>query len=120
MALSLTRENPLSNKLPNHISEAFLAARSKYENIVGRGGGGEIPKGGGRAGRARPLGIWPRGREIPRDLARGGGEITGEQNPWDTGITTLGISLNRGSTVFALVIASLLVLNSCKAAFTAK
>ena len=38
-------------------------------------GGGEIPK-GGRAGRARSLGIWPRGGEIPRDLAPGG-EITG-------------------------------------------
>ena len=33
------------------------------------GGGGEIPK-GGRAGRARFLGIWP-----------GGGEITGGQIP---------------------------------------
>ena len=44
--------------------------------VVGRGGGGggEIPK-GGRAGRARSLGIWPRG-----------GEITGGRNPWDTGI----------------------------------
>ena len=29
----------------------------------GGGGGGEIPK-GGRAGRARSLGIWPRGGEI--------------------------------------------------------
>ena len=86
----------------------------------GGGGGGEIPKGGGGVqggrdpwgfgpGGGRSLGIW-----------LGGGEITGERNPWDTGITTLGISLNRGSTVFALVIASLLVLNSCKAAFTAK
>ena len=26
--------NPLSNKLPNHISEAFLVARSKYKNIL--------------------------------------------------------------------------------------
>ena len=51
------------------------------------GGGGEIPK-GGRAGRARSgLGIWPRGDEVPRDLAPvgtrslgiwpRGGEITG-------------------------------------------
>ena len=38
------------------------------------GGGGEIPK-GGRAGRARSLGIWP-GGEIPRDLVPGG-KITG-------------------------------------------
>ena len=52
------------------------------------GGGGEIPK-GGRAGRARSLGIWPRGGEIPRDLAPGG-EITGGRNPWDTGIDGLG------------------------------
>ena len=47
------------------------------------GGGGEIPK-GGRAGRARSLGIWP-GGEIPRDLVPGG-KITGGQNPWDTGL----------------------------------
>ena len=53
----------MSNKLPNHISEAFLVARSKYKNILstvslgkGGGGGGEIPK-GGRAGRAKSLGI---------------------------------------------------------------
>ena len=62
--MSLTRANPLSSKLPNHISEAFLVARSKYKNIlwnVSLGGeGGEIPK-GGRAGRARSLGIWPPG-----------------------------------------------------------
>ena len=45
---------------------------------LGGGGGGEIPK-GGRAGRARSLGIWPQGGEIPRDLAPGG------PNPWDTG-----------------------------------
>ena len=37
---------------------------------LGGGGGGEIPK-GGRAGRARSLGIWP----------RGGGEITGGEIP---------------------------------------
>ena len=43
------------------------------------GGGGEIPK-GGRAGRARTLGIWPRGDDIPRDLATGG-EITGDEIP---------------------------------------
>ena len=36
----------------------------------GGGGVGEIPK-GGRAGRARSLGIWPRGGEIT------GGEIPG-------------------------------------------
>ena len=59
LALSLTRANPLPNKLPNHISEAFLVTRSKYKNILwtvslegGGGGGGEIPE-GGRAGRAR-------------------------------------------------------------------
>ena len=34
------------------------------------GGRGEIPK-GGRAGRARFLGIWPWGGEIPRVLAPG-------------------------------------------------
>ena len=45
------------------------------------GRGGEIPK-GGRAGRARFLGIWPGGGEIPRGLAPGGGA-----NPWDTGVT---------------------------------
>ena len=45
---------------------------------MGGGGGGEIPK-GGRAGRARSLGIWPAGGEIPRDLAPGG------RNPWDNG-----------------------------------
>ena len=38
------------------------------------GGGGEIPK-EGRAGRAKSLGIWP----------RGGGEVTRGRNPWDTG-----------------------------------
>ena len=52
-------------------------------------GGGEIHK-GGRAGRARSLGIWPRGGEIPRELApeRGGGAISrgGGRNPWDTGL----------------------------------
>ena len=31
----------------------------------------------GCAGRARSLGIWPPGVEIPSDLARGGGEIPG-------------------------------------------
>ena len=49
------------------------------------GGGGEIPKGGGggggggggRAGRARSLGIWPRGRDH------------GGRNPWDTGFGIL-------------------------------
>ena len=51
---------------------------------MGGGGGGEIPK-GGRAGKARFLGIWP-GGEIPRDLGPGG-EIPG----------TPGISLYRGS-----------------------
>ena len=59
LVLSLTRSNPLSNNLPNHISEAFLVARSKYKNIlwtVSLGRGGKIPK-GGRAGRARFLGI---------------------------------------------------------------
>ena len=45
------------------------------------GGGGEIPK-GGRAGRARSLGIWPTGGvKIPGDLAPGGGEITGGEIP---------------------------------------
>ena len=44
---------------------------------LGGGGGGEIPKGkggGGGVGRARSIGIWPRG-----------GEITRGRNPWDTG-----------------------------------
>ena len=48
MALSLTRANPLSNKLPNHISEAFLVARSKYK------GGRSLGGGGGGAGRRDP------------------------------------------------------------------
>ena len=48
------------------------------------GGGGQIPK-GGRAGRARSPGIWPRGVKFLWDLAPGG-EITGRQNPWDTGL----------------------------------
>ena len=48
------------------------------------GGGGEIPK-GGRAGRARSLGIWPQGGEIPRDLAPEGRDHGGGRNPWDTG-----------------------------------
>ena len=56
------------------------------------GGGGEIPK-GARAGRARSLGIWPRGREIPRDLAPGGRVHGGGGNPWDTGIYDVNISL---------------------------
>ena len=34
LALRLTRAKLLSNKLPNHISEAFLIARSKYKNIL--------------------------------------------------------------------------------------
>ena len=42
-------------------------------------GGGEIPK-GGRAGRARSLGIWPRGGEIPRDLAPGGRDHGGTKS----------------------------------------
>ena len=37
---------------------------------LGGGGRGEIPK-GGRAGRARFLGIWPWGGEVPRVLAPG-------------------------------------------------
>ena len=41
--------------------------------LLGGGGGGEIPK-GGRAGRARSLGIWPRGDKI---TGGGGGEIPG-------------------------------------------
>ena len=53
----------------------------------GGGGGGEIPK-EGRAGRARSLGIWPRGGEIPRELAPegGGDDFTGGRNLWDTGL----------------------------------
>ena len=49
------------------------------------GGEGEIPKdgggGGGGAGRARSQGIWPRGVEIPSDLAPGGKEITEGAKP---------------------------------------
>ena len=44
----------------------------------GEGGGGEISE-GGRAGRARFLGIWPRG-EIPRDLAPGGRDHGGAKS----------------------------------------
>ena len=39
-------------------------------------GGGEIPK-GECAGRARSLGVWPRG---------GGGRDHVGRNPWDTGL----------------------------------
>ena len=85
MALSLTRANPLPNKLPNHISEAFLVARSKYKDIlsnVSLGGGARSLKGGAQGGQdplgfgsggARSLGIWPWGSEI----TGGGGEIPG-------------------------------------------
>ena len=66
MALTLTRANPLSNKLPNHISEAFLIARFKYNNIlctVSLGGGGARSlKGGAQEGRD-PLGFGPGGRD---------------------------------------------------------
>ena len=90
MALSLTSANPLSDKLPNHISEAFLVTRSKYKNIllnVSLGGGG----GGGGA---RSLKGARREGEIPRDLARGsgiprnlarGGEIMGGEIPGTPG-----------------------------------
>ena len=52
------------------------------------GGGSEIPK-GGRAARARPLGIWFRGA---RSRGRGGGG-GGGRNPWETGKRIL-ITLN--------------------------
>ena len=46
------------------------------------GEGGEILK-GGRAGRARPLGI-------PWDLAQGGRD-QGVRNPWDTGTLVIDV-----------------------------
>ena len=87
LASSLTRTNPLSNKLPNHISEAFLAAASKYKifSELCRWGGGEIPK-GGRAGRARFLGIWPPGGARSLGIWPRGGRDHGGRNSWDTGV----------------------------------
>ena len=52
--------------------------------VVGRGWG-EIPK-GGRAGRARSLGLWPRGGRS-QGIWPPGGRVHGGLNPWDTGIT---------------------------------
>ena len=64
---------------------------------LGGEGGGRDPK-GGRAGRARSLGIWPREGGGARSLGiwprrgeiAGGG---GARNPWDTGVTIFGITI---------------------------
>ena len=67
---SLTRANPLSNELPNHISEALLVAASKYKTFselcrwgLGRGGGARSLKGrdawGFSPGRAKSRGRNP-------------------------------------------------------------
>ena len=80
MAPSLTRATALSNKLPNHISDAYVAVASKYKNILRTvslgGGGGQDPQRGPHREGEIPRDLAP-GGEIHRDLALGGRDLGG-------------------------------------------
>ena len=106
--MTLTCANPLSNKLPNHISEAFFVAAAKYKNILsfggdggggGNGGRGEISKGGAQGGRDSN-GFGPRGGgDIPTDLVPGTAKSRGGggRNPRDTGMNSFWNDLLRNN-----------------------
>ena len=93
--MALTCANPLSNKLPNHISEAFFVAAAKYKNILsfggdggGGGGGARSLKGGAQGGRDSNGFGPPGGGRHPYGFGPGDGKITRgrgakSQGHWD-------------------------------------